>query len=136
MPEAEASIYDLIGGEPTIRQLVDVFYAKVEQDSVLRAVFPDDLEPGKYWQYLFLMQYWGGPRQYAAERGHPRLRMRHMPFAINAEARNRWVQHMLSAIDEVGIQEPMRSTMRDYFERAATFMINQYTPDDPESADH
>lgn len=128
MNNTEISVYDLVGGEPTFRKLVDIFYARVERDDVLRPLFPDDLEPGKYWQYLFLMQYWGGPAQYAAERGHPRLRMRHAPFRIDGEARNRWLGHMLAAIDEVGIEEPARSMMRDYFERGTTFMINYATP--------
>ncbi|QPC81111.1 globin [Phototrophicus methaneseepsis] len=129
MSHTELSVFELVGGEPTFRALVDHFYARVEQDDVLRPLFPEDLELGKYWQYLFLMQYWGGPTQYAAERGHPRLRMRHAPFQIDAEARNHWVEHMLAAIDEVGIQEPARSMMRDYFERGASFMINHIVPD-------
>lgn len=126
MDNTQPSVFDMVGGEPTFRKLVDLFYAKVESDPDLRPLFPDDLEPGKHWQYLFLMQYWGGPGQYAAERGHPRLRMRHAPFAIDARARDAWVHHMYAAIDEVGIQEPARSMMRDYFDRGATFMINRY----------
>lgn len=128
MEPDERSVYEIIGGEATIHQLVETFYAKVEEDSDLRAIFPDDLEPGKRWQFLFLMQYWGGPRRYARERGHPRLRMRHSPFPITPALRDKWVQYMLEAIDEVGIQEPARSTMRDYFQRGATFMINRYPP--------
>lgn len=126
MSEEQQSIYTMIGGEDTMRSLVDEFYARVETDTELRAIFPDDLEPGKQWQFLFLMQYWGGPRRYAEERGHPRLRMRHMPYPISPDLRDRWVQHMLDAIDAVGIEEPARATMRDYFERGATFMINRY----------
>jgi len=128
MDNTQPSVFDMVGGEPTFRKLVDLFYAKVEADPNLRPLFPDDLEPGKHWQYLFLMQYWGGPGQYAAERGHPRLRMRHAPFAIDASARDAWVRHMHAAIDEVGIQEPARSMMRDYFDRGATFMINHDGP--------
>ena len=131
MPNSQQTIYEMIGGEATVRELVDVFYAKIEADEVLRPIFPDDLEPGKRWQYLFLMQRWGGPAQYAAERGHPRLRMRHMPFPIDNEARDRWVQHMLDAIDEVGIPEPARSEMRQFFDQGATFMVNRYTPSEP-----
>ncbi|MCA9883899.1 MAG: globin [Anaerolineaceae bacterium] len=125
MDSNQKTVFDMVGGEPTFQKLVDIFYARVEADEELRPLFPDDLEPGKRWQYLFLMQFWGGPAQYAQERGHPRLRMRHAPFPIDASARDAWVGHMLAAIDEVGIQEPARSQMRDYFERGATFMINQ-----------
>jgi hemoglobin len=120
----EATIFDTIGGESTFRRLVDAFYARIEQDEVLRPMFPADLEPGKHYQFLFLMQYFGGPTLYAVERGHPRLRMRHNPFPIDVDARDRWLSHMLAAIDEVGIQEPARAEMRAYFERGSAFMIN------------
>lgn len=126
MSQPEISIYEMIGGAETMRRLVDVFYSKVEADEPLRAIFPEDLEPGKKWQYLFLMQYWGGSSEYWTERGHPRLRMRHAPFAISADLKDRWLQHMLASIDEVGIEEPARSVMRDYFQRAAEVMVNRY----------
>jgi hemoglobin len=128
MAENEITVYDLIGGEATFERLVQSFYAKVEADEKLRAIFPEDLEPGKRYQQLFLMQYWGGPTAYIEERGHPRLRMRHYPFPITTDLRNRWVEYMFAAIDEVGIQEPARSMMREYFDRAASVMINQYDP--------
>jgi hemoglobin len=120
----EKAIYELVGGDPTFQRLVDIFYARVEQDAVLRPMFPEDLESGKQWQFLFLTQYFGGPARYQEQRGHPRLRMRHSPFPINQVARDHWLQHMLDAIDEVGIAEPARTEMRNYFERGSTFMIN------------
>ena len=126
MAESEISVFEIIGGKETIWQLVDDFYTRVENDPQLRAIFPEDLEPGKQWQYLFLMQYWGGPTEYAAERGHPRLRMRHAPFAISSDLKDRWVMHMHDAIDAVGIQEPARSMMREYFQRAGEVMVNRY----------
>lgn len=130
MSSDEITIFEMIGGEETFRQLVDTFYAKVEADETLRAMFPDDLEPGKKWQFLFLMQYWGGPQRYAAERGHPRLRMRHYPYPITQAASQTWLKYMLEAIDEVGIQEPARTTMREYFEHGAGFLINTMRPTD------
>ena len=128
MSDQEFSVYELVGGDVTFQRLVDIFYSLVEADPELRPMFPDDLEPGKRWQFLFLTQFFGGPARYAAERGHPRLRMRHMPFQIDANARNHWLSHLLTAIDEVGIQEPMRTTMRDYFERGSSFMMNVENP--------
>ncbi|NDJ51617.1 MAG: globin [Chloroflexi bacterium] len=119
------SVYEQLGGDPIFQHLVDIFYARVEADPLLRPMFPDDLEPGKEYQFLFLTQYWGGPARYQVERGHPRLRMRHAPFPIDQEARDAWFNHMVAAIDEVGIPEPVRSQMVDYFARGATFMINQ-----------
>jgi hemoglobin len=121
------SIYELIGGEETFRRIVDAFYRRVEADERLRPMFPADLEPGKRHQMLFLMQYFGGPTTYNAQRGHPRLRMRHAPFPIGQAERDAWLGHMLAALDEVGIGEPALSTMRTYFENAATAMMNQVT---------
>lgn len=129
MSHDETTIYEQVGGEDTFRKLVDVFYDKIEADETLREIFPDDLEPGREAQFLFLSQYWGGPQTYSHQRGHPRLRMRHSPYPITQDLRDRWVQYMLEAIDEVGIEEPIRSTMREYFERGATFMVNRYHPD-------
>ena len=123
-PLTQQSVYDAVG-EETLRRIVDVFYERVERDPVLRPLFPADLGPGKEGQFLFLVQYFGGPAHYSAQRGHPRLRMRHMPFAIGQPERDAWLAHMLAAVDEVGVAEPARSLMRSYFERAATFMINQ-----------
>src|SRR5664279_5697123 len=124
MQGSERTLYELVGGAETFRRLVDTFYAKVEADPDLRPLFPADLEAGKRGQFLFLSQFFGGPSTYAVERGHPRLRMRHAPFVIDQQARDHWLRHMLAALDEVGIEEPMRSTMTDYFERASAFMIN------------
>lgn len=121
---SEYTIYEVVGGDPTFQKLVERFYAHVEADEKLRAMFPEDLEPGKRWQFLFLTQFFGGPQRYGEERGHPRLRMRHNPFPISQEARVTWLTHMLTAIDEVGIEEPARTVMRDYFERGSAFMVN------------
>jgi hemoglobin len=123
---SELSVYEFVGGDAAFQKLVDAFYARVEADPELRPLFPADLEAGKRWQFLFLTQFFGGPPRYSAERGHPRLRMRHMPFAINQRMRDLWLSHMLAAIDEAGIEEPARSTMRDYFERGSAFMINRF----------
>jgi hemoglobin len=119
------TVYEMIGGDDTFRRLVDAFYARVENDPILRPLFPEDLSPGKEHQFLFLSQYWGGPARYEARRGHPRLRMRHFPFAIGQKERDAWVGHMLAAVDEAGIPEPARSQMIEYFERSASFLINR-----------
>ncbi len=122
------SLYSKVGGEETFRRLVNAFYARVEQDPVLRPLFPADLEPGKEHQFLFLSQYFGGPPVYAEKRGHPRLRMRHFPFKIGFREQEAWLGNMLAAIDEIEIPDPYRTEMRDYFERAAVHMINQGLP--------
>lgn len=121
----EFSLYELVGGDGTFRRLVDDFYARIERDESLRPMFPDDLEPGRERQFLFLTQFFGGPARYNEQRGHPRLRLRHSPFAIDEAARLRWLGHMLAAIDAVGIEEPMRGMMRNYFERASAMLVNR-----------
>lgn len=127
----EQRVYDMIGGDAAFRELVDAFYRRIEADEHLRPMFPENLEPGKRWQFLFLTQFFGGPMRYTQQRGHPRLRMRHLSFPIDQQARDLWLAHMLAAIDEVGIAEPARSVMRNYFERASTFMINrEFLPTD------
>jgi hemoglobin len=129
MDKAQINVYEFVGGAATFWALVEAFYQRVEADPRLRPMFPENLEEGKRWQALFLIQYWGGPTYYHAERGHPRLRMRHMPYRITPEAREAWLAHMLAAIDEVGIAEPARSMMREYFINGSAFMINSQRAD-------
>ncbi len=124
------SVYELLGGGERLRLVVDAFYDRVERDAVLRPMYPADLSESKRRLFLFLAQFFGGPAQYSEERGHPRLRMRHFPFAIDQRARDHWLEHMLAAIDETGVDEPARSMMRDYFERSSAFLINRQPPAD------
>jgi len=121
----EVSFYDAIGGEPTFRKLVDRFYAGVATDPLLRPMYPEeDLGPAAERLTLFLIQYWGGPNTYSATRGHPRLRMRHAPFKVDPAARDAWLGHMRDAVDSLELPEPYRTTLWDYLERAAYFMVN------------
>ncbi len=125
----QPTIYELAGGDAPFRRLIDAFYRRVEQEPLLRPLYPADLAPSREHLFLFVTQYFGGPPRYNAERGHPRLRLRHAPFAIGQAERDAWVRQMLAAIDEAGFAEPARRALRDYFERAATFLINQGTPE-------
>jgi len=120
----EVTVFELVGGQPYFDALIDAFYARVERDPVLRPLYPDDLGPGKRSLALFLGQYWGGPPAYSAEKGHPRLRMRHAPFAIGPTERDAWLAAMHAAIDDVVAPEVAKAAMREYFEMAATAMIN------------
>lgn len=125
----ETSLYDRVGGEPTFRRLVEAFYAGVAQDPPLRALYPeDDLGPAADRLRLFLMQYFGGPTTYHEQRGHPRLRQRHLPFAVTPEQRDRWLQHMLGALDSLGLPGAEDTALRDYLVRAAEFMVNTEAP--------
>jgi len=120
------SVYELAGGEPAFRLLVQRFYARVAIDPVLRAVYPEeDLSAATERLTLFLIQYWGGPSTYSEQRGHPRLRMRHQPFAIGQVERDAWLGHMTAAIESLGLSPAVRKALLDYFETASTAMINQ-----------
>ncbi|MCS6802803.1 MAG: globin [Chloroflexota bacterium] len=120
------SIYDQVGGEATFFALVDRFYAGVATDPILRPMYPEgDLAEARRKLALFFIQYFGGPMTYSAERGHPRLRMRHLPFPIDKAARDAWMRHMHRALDETPLPEEIRAEMRAYFERTATFLINR-----------
>jgi len=120
------SVYELAGGEKTFKLLVERFYARVPEDEVLRAVYPDeDLAGPTERLTLFLIQYWGGPSTYSELRGHPRLRMRHQPFAIGQKERDAWLENMTAAVDSLALAPAVRKALLDYFETASTAMINQ-----------
>ena len=118
------TLYEVVGGQPFFDALVARFYERVEADAVLRPMYPEDLEPGKRALAMFLAQYWGGPPDYSREKGHPRLRMRHMPFVIDDAARDAWLAAMLEAVESAEIDDDVRTALVDYFTMAATAMIN------------
>ena len=120
-----ATLYERVGGYQFFVELVERFYQSVEADLSLRRLYPEDLEPGKTHLAAFLAQYWGGPLRYSLERGHPRLRQRHMQFPIGQKERDAWVTHMVSALDSMEISVDDSTQMEDYFKRAATLMINR-----------
>jgi hemoglobin len=103
------------------------FYEGVAQDDVLRPMYPEeDLGPAAERLQLFLEQYWGGPSTYQELRGHPRLRMRHMPFKINPLARERWLLHMRAAVDSLELDPLKEAELWGYLDRAATAMLNTF----------
>ncbi|WP_372593150.1 globin [Actinotalea sp.] len=119
------SFYAAIGGTDTFRRLVDAFYAGVATDELLRPMYPEqDLGPAAERLRMFLEQYWGGPTTYSEQRGHPRLRLRHAPFPVGPEARDRWLAHMRTAVDGLGLAPLQHATLWDYLERAAHSMLN------------
>ncbi len=105
-----ASFWEQVGGRPTFEKLVRAFYDGVRTDEVLLPMYPEqpDLEGAIQRLTGFLEQYWGGPGTYSEERGHPRLRMRHMPFAVTADARDRWLRHMRAAVDTLELSPAAR----------------------------
>ena len=123
----EISLYDAAGGMAFFERRVDRFYAGVAADPVLMAVYPDpdDLAGARHRLTLFLAQYWGGPRTYDAERGHPRLRMRHAPFAIGLAERDAWLAHMGEAITYLEPPVEVAVRLRAYIDLAAEAMRNR-----------
>jgi hemoglobin len=123
--ERPATVYEAIGGEATFTRLVAAFYAGVAADPILRALYPeDDLGPAEERLRMFLIQYWGGPSTYSDQRGHPRLRMRHVPFAIGVAARDAWLGHMRAALDSLDLPAAYDDVMWRYFLSAADSMRN------------
>jgi hemoglobin len=119
------SFYDQVGGHETFRRLVHEFYRGVAADEKLRALYPEeDLGPAEVRLRMFLEQYWGGPTTYSQERGHPRLRMRHHPFKVTPAQRDRWLHHMMAAVDTLGLAPADDLILRDYLERAAHSLVN------------
>lgn len=125
-PEEDQSFYDAVGGEATFRALVSRFYAGVADDPVLRPLYPEeDLSGAEDRLRMFLVQYWGGPRTYSEQRGHPRLRMRHVPFEIGERERLAWLSHMRDAVDSLELDPEHAQTLWQYIEMAAFSLQNR-----------
>ncbi|GGN90922.1 globin [Nocardia rhizosphaerihabitans] len=126
--QTTTSFYEAVGGAETFRRIVSVFYREVAADEILRPLYPEeDLGPAERRMRMFLEQYWGGPRTYSDERGHPRLRMRHNPFVIGPLERDAWLRCMTIAVGEIEpsiLDDEHRKTLMDYFQMAAASLQN------------
>jgi hemoglobin len=118
------SFYDQVGGHETFRKLTRQFYSGVAGDPELRALYPQDLGPAEMRFRMFLEQYWGGPSTYSQDRGHPRLRMRHAPFKVTIAQRDRWLKHIMAAVDSLDLAPENDLILRDYFDGAAQSLVN------------
>jgi hemoglobin len=117
--------YTDVGGAPVFEKLVARFYQEVAADDVLRPLYPEeDLGPAEVRLRMFLEQYWGGPRTYSDQRGHPRLRMRHSPFKVGPIERDAWLRCMRIAVDEADLDDAHRAQLWDYLQMAAASMVN------------
>jgi hemoglobin len=120
------TVYEAVGAMGFFERLVGAFYRRVTADPVLTAMYDADDLPGAQQRLtLFLAQYWGGPETYSDQRGHPRLRMRHIPFAIGPTERDHWLTAMTEALDEVGIHPLLRERFDQYFQMSAEAMRNR-----------
>jgi hemoglobin len=128
----EQTFYDAVGGHETFARIVDRFYQGVATDAELRPLYPeDDLGPAAERLTMFLEQYWGGPTTYSDRRGHPRLGMRHAPFAVTPRARDRWLTHMRTGVESAGMSAEHTAQMWEYLERAAHFLVNTFDEASP-----
>ncbi|WP_255572719.1 globin [Leucobacter tenebrionis] len=126
-PAVTETLWSQVGGTETFDRLVRVFYDGVREDPVLAPMYPDADWEGAIWRLrTFLEQYWGGPTTYSEQRGHPRLRMRHAPFAVTPDAKERWLKHMHAALDAVELPPMHDAAFRDYVDRAALAMVNRF----------
>jgi hemoglobin len=120
--------YAEVGGAPVFAKIVARFYEEVARDEVLRPLYPEeDLGPAEERLRMFLEQYWGGPRTYSDQRGHPRLRMRHSPFKIGFIERDAWLRCMhtaVASIDSQTLDDEHRAQLLAYLEMAAQSMVN------------
>jgi hemoglobin len=128
MDQVQQSFYDAVGGAETFKAIVARFYAQVPEDEILREVYPlDDLKGAEERLRMFLEQYWGGPRTYSDQRGHPRLRMRHVPFRITPIERDAWLRCMhtaVASIDPQTLDDEHRQELLNYLEMAAHSLVN------------
>ena len=123
----ERTFYEAIGGYPTIAKIVDRFYEGVATDELLRPLYPEaDLGPAAERFTMFLVQYWGGPTTYSEQRGHPRLRMRHAPFAVTPAARDRWLVQFRTGLDGANLSAEHDAQFWDYVTHAAQAMVNTF----------
>jgi len=121
------NFWQRVGGRATFEKLVREFYVGVADDEVLRPMYPEeDLEGAIQRLTGFLEQYWGGPGTYSEQRGHPRLRMRHNPFKVNPDARDRWLRHMRAAVDTLDLSPLDDAMLWAYLDRAAHAMVNTF----------
>ena len=123
--EQTTTMFERVGGRPWFVALVDRFYDAVAQDPVLRPLYPADLSASRAHLAAFLVQYWGGPEDYQAERGAPRLRLRHVPFAIGLTERDAWFRHMSEAVRAGGLAPEDEAEMIGYFDSSTTFLVNR-----------
>ena len=125
--QPEQTAFDRWGGEPFFTELIERFYQGVKTDPLLRPMYPEDLTDSKAHLAMFLMQYWGGPRAYSDQRGHPRLRMRHVRFPIGSAEADAWLRHMTDAVHAAEMEPHDQAELLEYLAMAANSLINQPT---------
>ncbi|CAM4450788.1 globin domain-containing protein [Paenibacillus tarimensis] len=125
------TLFDAIGGEPAVRSIVEAFYPKVQEHELLSPLFPEDITPVMEKQFLFLTQFFGGPQLYSDRYGHPMMRARHMPFPIDKQRAEAWLDCMRRALQETDIPPDLQIMLLERLSGPAHHFINT---DEPEEA--
>jgi len=124
--ENPTTLYDALGGEPAIRQIVETFYPIVQRDPKIGPLFPEDIDPVKEKQFLFLTQFFGGPPLYSMQYGHPMMRARHLPVPITVERADAWLDCMREALTRIGIDPELKEIVLERLKGPAYHFVNQY----------
>jgi hemoglobin len=124
MNSSGETLYDLIGGAPTIRRIVEAFYPKVLEHPLLAPIFPEDIAPVMEKQFMFLSQFFGGPPLYSEKYGHPMMRARHLPFPITPARRDAWLDCMRRALEESGLQPELQAIVLERLKGPAYHFVN------------
>lgn len=124
MDKYNVSLYELIGGEQTVRRMVEAFYPKVQQEPLLGPLFPEDITPVLEKQFLFLTQFFGGPALYTEQNGHPMMRARHLPFPVTIERARAWLGCMEQALEEIGMEPDLRELVMTRLSGPAHHFVN------------
>ncbi|MFD3260297.1 globin [Paenibacillus lentus] len=118
------SIYDNLGGEKAIQQLVEAFYPKVKANPLLGPLFPEDIEPVMEKQFMFLSQFFGGPSLFSDAFGHPMMRARHLPFPVTRERAEAWLACMTEALEEIGVENELKDLVIKRLSGPAFHFVN------------
>ncbi|MFB7815156.1 globin domain-containing protein [Paenibacillus chitinolyticus] len=123
--DSTTTLYERMGGEPVLRRLVEAFYPKVQENTLLGPLFPEDIRPVMEKQIQFLTQFFGGPMLYTMEHGHPMMRARHMPFPVTRERADAWLSCMREAAREIGLPDDLAGILLARLQAPAYHFVNQ-----------
>ncbi|TDF98625.1 globin [Paenibacillus piri] len=119
------TLYEMIGGAGTVRSMVEAFYPKVQSHPLIGPLFPDNIDPVKEKQYLFLTQFFGGPPLYSEQYGHPMMRARHLPFEITPQRADAWLGCMKEALAEIGMEAGLAELVLQRLQGPAYHFVNK-----------
>lgn len=124
MEPTYSTVYEAIGGEETVRRLVEAFYPLVQRDPLIGPLFPEDITPVMEKQFMFLSQFFGGPALFSEKYGHPMMRARHMPFPITLERAEAWLACMKKALQQIDLDSELQHVVLERLQGPAHHFVN------------